>query len=214
MKHEWSSFKTLCNNKLLLMQMDESPARYALYAMDGALKYYCSIAKETPASADQTDFETNYKSKANKKIGGGEPQPFAVPSYQTKHDAINEVKTIAPGASLEINYQMTAERFISGGSLCIKNAEIGDYLVAEVKDVDGVLPEAVRPYVCEAWPTVVRYVVKKFVDVQGVYSVMEISTHPLTAKIPAGLYMSIVYHAVNEGSDRKFTLNYHLTKKL
>lgn len=214
MKISWTEFKNICNSKLLLMQMDENDKRYSLIATDGPLVYRCAFMKEVPASADQAEFEASYKSKVNKKVGGGEAHPFAVPSYQTKHDAINELKTIAPNTSLDINFQITQERFINGGSMCVKNAEIGDYIVAEVKDVDGVLPEYVRPLICESWPTVVRYIVKKYIEVQGEYSVININTFPLTAKIPAGLYMNLVYHAVNAGTDRKFVLNYHLTKKL
>lgn len=143
-----------------------------------------------------------------------EPQPFAVPAYRTKMDATINLLTVAAGQNADIQFQMTAERYVTGGSLVVKNAVIGDYITAEVEDVDGVIPEAYRPLVCESYPVVSQYIPKRWVEVQGENTVMKINTYPLNAKITAGLYLCVHYYAVNSGSDRVVGVNYDLTKKL
>lgn len=64
----WTDFKSICNSKSLLMQIEAETGAYYLAAYDGPQKYATSIMKEDPANADQTDFETNYKSNTNKKL--------------------------------------------------------------------------------------------------------------------------------------------------
>ena len=59
MKLSWAEFKTICNSKMLLMQMTENEVSYRLFATEGAVRYLCSFLKET---SDQVDFDANYKS--------------------------------------------------------------------------------------------------------------------------------------------------------
>lgn len=143
-----------------------------------------------------------------------EPQPFAVPAYRTKYAATPGIITVAPNSNQEITYQLTQERYATGGALIVKNAVIGDYVEAYIKDVDSVIPLAYRPVLCENWPIVASYVEKAFVEINSEHSVMKINTYPLNAKINAGLYLVIKYYAVNYGSDRTLAVNYYLTKKL
>jgi hypothetical protein len=149
-----------------------------------------------------------------------EPQPFAIPTYRTKLNATDNTITIAAGADQDIPFLLTAERYVTGGSLVVKNAQIGDYIVAEVEDNDGVIPSPYRAALCEAWPTVSTYIEKRFIEVtgdttiDGNVSTMKISSYPLTAKIPAGLYLCVHYYAVNSGYARELAVNYDLTKKL
>jgi hypothetical protein len=143
-----------------------------------------------------------------------EAEPFAKPTYRTKLNATADIVTIAPNTTGEINFQLLSERYVTGGSLVVKNAVIGDFITAEVKDLDGVIPEIYRPALCEAHPIVSAYIEKHWVEVQGEYSNMKINTYPLNAKITPGLYLCVSYHAVNSGSNRELGVNYHLTKKL
>jgi hypothetical protein len=110
---------------------------------------------------------------------------------------------------------------VSGGDLVIENAELGDYIVAQVEDLDGVIPSAYRAALCEAWPIVAKYINKSWVLVTtpgtiqaGAITSHSIDTYPLNAKITAGLYLCIEYHAVSTGLTRRVGAAYHLTKKL
>ena len=143
-----------------------------------------------------------------------EPQPFAVPSYRTKLNATPNIITVAPNTNEHIDFLMVAERYVAGGSICVQNAQLGDYIEASVSDDDEIIPEAYRAALCEAHPIVASYIEKHWVEVQGEWTNMKINTYPLNAKITPGLYLCIKYFAVNSGTDRKVAVNYHLTKKL
>lgn len=143
-----------------------------------------------------------------------EAQPFAVPAYRTKLNATDDIITVAPNTNEHIDFLLTAERYVTGGSICVQNAQLGDYIEASVSDDDEIIPEAYRAALCEAHPIVASYIEKHWVEVQGEWTTMKINTYPLNAKITAGLYLCIKYFAVNAGTDRKVAVNYHLTKKL
>lgn len=143
-----------------------------------------------------------------------EPQPFAVPTYRTKLNATPSLVTVAPNTDEDIDFLLTEERYVTGGSITIQNAVLGDYIEATVSDIDGIIPSPYRAALCEAWPVVGKYIEKQWIEVAGEHTTMKINTYPLNAKITAGLYLCIKYFAVNSGSDRKVAVNYHLTKKL
>lgn len=150
-----------------------------------------------------------------------ELQPFALPAYRTKRNAIASPVTIAPGAIATIDFQLTAERYVSGGCIIIENAEFGDYCIAEVIDIDGVIPAPYRAALCENHPTVATYIEKEYIKLStpgsitaGSISRNDIDTYPLNAKITVGLYLRVTYVAVNSGLNRRAVVNYYLTKKL
>jgi hypothetical protein len=140
--------------------------------------------------------------------------PFALPTYRTKHDATASSTTVAVNDHAHIDFLLTTELYVSGGSMVIKNTQFGDYVTAEVYDKDSVIPEAYRAALCESWPTVAEYILKEWIKYQGDYTVHEIDTTPLNAKITAGLYLRVTYYAVDAGSAREVLVNYNLTKKL
>lgn len=67
----WADFKNLVDSKLLIIDFTEITDRYDLYAGNGST-FHVPIYKTSPANADQTDFEDNYKSKSNIPSGTGE----------------------------------------------------------------------------------------------------------------------------------------------
>jgi hypothetical protein len=145
-----------------------------------------------------------------------EPPPFAQPTYRTKKDATASKVTVAPGESESADFLLTAERYVSGGTLIVKNGGFEDYVTAEVYDTDGVIPSPYRATLCENWPTVALYIVKSWLEYEGnTYTAHRIDTRPLNAKITAGLYLRVTYYAANDsGSNREVLINYDLTKKL
>lgn len=62
-KTSWNNFKSIVDSKSLKVQYEESTNWYHLYALDGNYIYSYPLHKDS--GADQTDFETNYKSGAN-----------------------------------------------------------------------------------------------------------------------------------------------------
>ena len=144
-----------------------------------------------------------------------EPQPFAVPAYRTKRNATTDLFSCEPGASVDIDYKLLTERYVTGGEIIIENAQLGDYITASVEDVDGIIPTPYRAALCEAHPVISVYIEKAWVLASGnSNTIMTIDTYPLNAKISAGLYLCINYHAVSAGTTRRIGINYHLTKKL
>jgi hypothetical protein len=147
-----------------------------------------------------------------------ETPPFSKPDYRTKRDATTDWVTCPSNQATTIDFLMLEERFATGGEMIFKNAKQGDYITAEVYDGHngGIIPEPYRAALCENWPTVAKYVPKKWIipTETDKYGSFEIDTYPLNAKISAGLILRVTYHASNISGDREVAMNYHLTKKL
>jgi hypothetical protein len=142
--------------------------------------------------------------------------PFAEPDFRTKRDGTASWITVSPSSNQVIDFLLTEERYVTGGEIIFKNAKQGDYISAEVYDTDSVIPEPYRAPLCEAWPSVSKYVVKKWLVPTEVdkYGSFTIDTYPLNAKISAGLYLRVAYHSSAESGNREVAINYHLTKKI
>lgn len=208
---DWTNLKNLYNAKKISPQYVEDASAYYIHLFDGPAAFSCIIKKTDPANADQLEFETSYKAICNGRLV--DPMPFANPTYRTKRSKTADLVTIAPGATVNIDFQLTEERYIHGGSIVYDGAELGDYITACVYDKDGVIPVPYRIPLCEAWPVVGEYIPGEWIDPQG--SRLEINTYPLNAKITAGLYLRITYYAAGGGLvPRKVGINYFLTKKL
>jgi len=64
----WTDFKNRAftnKNLVLSLQYSEEPDRYHVWVYDDATMVQHTIVRESPANADQTDFEDNYKDDAN-----------------------------------------------------------------------------------------------------------------------------------------------------
>ena len=61
----WPDFKALVSSKSLNMQYVQENGKYKVFAQEGAIVYRYDIQVESPANADQADFEANYQSGAN-----------------------------------------------------------------------------------------------------------------------------------------------------
>lgn len=209
----WTVFKAFVNLKALSIQWIDLTDSYYMKVSSDSFTLNCNVPKD--GTADQTDFETNYKAIGNKP---SPPQlnPFADPTYRTKRDTSDWI-SCANNATTTIDFLITEERYVSGGQLIYYNTQEGDYITAEVYDKDGVIPEAYRAVLCEAWPSVGKYILKQMLRPgPSIYQTYEMSTYPLNAKVPAGLYLRISYVSANVAlaGSRKACVNYHLTKKL
>ena len=191
--------------------------RYNVVAIDPPFSVSCSIVK---TSEEGIEFETSFKAQVqldNRVIISSQPdpRPFALPLYRTKRDAVENITTVDIGQFSVISFKLINERYVSGGSLIVENAEFGDYITAHVEDTDGIIPAPYRAGLCESYPIVSSYIEKEFVKVSSFsVSVHDIDTYPLNAKITTGLYLIIIYHSVNLGTQRRVVVNYNLSKKL
>jgi len=207
----WVEFKNLVIiKKKLPIQYTHDSKHYNIYgAEDGVYVWNTQISK---TSSEGVDFETNYKSSSNQPPII-ESQPFAAPTHRTKRDASEWVDCDANATTI-IDYQLTEERYVSGGEIIYKDAKKGDYITAEVHDADYVIPEAYRAALCEDHPIVAKYIIKKQLKPCSGYDSFEINTYPLNARITAGLYLRVSYVASSESGTREVAVNYMLTKKL
>lgn len=143
-----------------------------------------------------------------------DPSPFALPTYRTKRLKTTSIETCAPSAEVEIRFKLPADLYSQGGAVIVQNARIGDYIFAEVEDLDGIIPEAYRAATCEAWPIVATYIEGMWVEFTGEFTVVALDTRPLIALLKKDLYLCLHYCATNEGIDRKIGVNYYMNKKL
>lgn len=63
----WTEFKAFVAARAMAMQFYDAGGQYRVFAFDGPICYACNVMQD--AGSDQTDFEANYKSSANAKIG-------------------------------------------------------------------------------------------------------------------------------------------------
>jgi hypothetical protein len=236
MQVDWQTFKNFISTRNLSIQYISFNGNYYMKGFDSFFTLECSLPLDRTSCDDTVDFEDNFKANGNKSPTQSiivqsqptsvissmpDPTPFAQPTYRTKRDAIPSLISVDPGNVGDIDYKLPTELYVSGGDIVIENAELGDYLVAYVEDMDGMIPSPYRTTLCEAWPVVAKYINKTFIMVTqpgtilaGAMTTHTIDTYPLNAKITTGLYLCIEYHAVNSGLTRRIAVNYHLTKKL
>lgn len=69
----WSDIKSFINTRIVSPQWIVLNDSYYINVYDGPFSLNCVIPITDPASDEQTDFETNYKSKGNVKLNAVEP---------------------------------------------------------------------------------------------------------------------------------------------
>lgn len=145
--YEWADWKTVQSRRSLLTQYDEEPSRYTVYGYDGPEVHECIIEKTTPANPDQTDFETNYKPKANRAIEqrttDGKPVqlqnqfPEDVLMYLAgAGDAPGGDRGAGPlfnlssdtGGNVNLDFTFNDWVYLLGGMLGVEGGELGDWI--------------------------------------------------------------------------------------
>lgn len=62
---KWAEVKVFLDSRKIIAQYIDLGESYLIMGLDGPIQIFCYVHKETPASDDQIDFETNYKTSAN-----------------------------------------------------------------------------------------------------------------------------------------------------
>ncbi len=231
----WSAFKDSFTNKSLNAQYVQSGDTYILRALDGLFEIETTIQKyiivesneertrpvlkinefgehfyedeiylvqiETKVlNADWSEFELNYKSTFNKKIEI--IQPFADPNgYQAKFQG--HISGALSEGSNNIDYQVTETFYLNGVRLLVKDGSFGDYVNFQVVDKDNLLGLGSNVVLSE-------FGKKWYIASDSEFQEDVIVSYP--AKVNAGLYIRLVYVALNSGPLVAFNLFAH--KKL
>ena len=209
-------------------QTIEPSEEYTLQSIDlnnwrDNLKVNADILSGLIGVSDGNSYYTNVVSALNYLKGSiinssiisqPDPAPFAIPAYRTKRMKTTSIVSCDPNTNVEIAFKLPSELYSQGGNLIVQNAEFGDYITAEVEDIDGIIPAPYRAATCEAWPIVAQYIVGQWIEVSGLYSNIILDTRPLIAKLSSGLYLCLHYYATNSGTARNIGVNYFMNKKL
>lgn len=189
-KLDWSSFKNIINSKVLSIQMIEREFDYKLSAFDNQIMYSCDIIKQTPASTEQTDFETNYKLKVNKPVSPKDSlgrnlltsSPFTDASGFRFRGASFSGIVAGLGVVTNLDYKIIEERYINGGRLLVDSIGPNDQIVFQVIDKDNILGFGANVVLDE-------FITDYFVPTSGNLEVK--LDYP--AKIMPGLYIRLKY---------------------
>jgi len=137
--YTWDDFKSLINSKKLLIQYTDNGSRYEIFASESsAFLWHITLSKTTNVD-EITDFETNFKSSANKpleyrssdglvKVASAkfvESLGFYLTGESTQAD-------LAANSTGYIKYHFDDPYTLSGVTACWKDANFGDYLDFEV----------------------------------------------------------------------------------
>ena len=198
-KKIWTEFKTIVTSKDLSIQYREGTSEYNLWASDTNDEYLCFISKTDPASTDQTDFENNYKDNANSSIATL-IQPFAKDSVDFKGEGKGGIVT--KGTTQDIDLKLIEDMYCDGGFLFAGYAEFGDYIKAQVIDIDDVLGYG-ENYILKTW-------IEKWYVIPDQIMYVKVNQG---GTIPANVYLRLKYTSIGSTNDIKFAVNYHLYKK-
>lgn len=159
----WTNFKAEVSNRNMYPQWLDSNGSYYIYAKDGFLCFSCEIKKENPVSADQTDFETNYKSIWNTQLEYRDskglnrvhvsPRPNNTETYfagagdsggiGNGNQLIFNLSNTDVSKSVDLTYSENV--FMKDGVIRFTNAPLGSYLDLEiVHPVAGVIGSYAR----------------------------------------------------------------------
>lgn len=131
-KLTWSEFTSIINVKKLFVQYFDKGSSYDVWAEDHGMTYITSIVKESSSKnisgldsdqeeANQTEFETSYKSDANR------PLTAADSALQSWFEG-KQIEIDGPSASGICEWQFGTDSYINKICVIPMDAEFGDYV--------------------------------------------------------------------------------------
>lgn len=109
--------------------------------------------------------------------------------------------TATKDSTTNIDYKVTGDNeYVQGGQILFKNAEWGDYIKAQVVDVDNVLGYGANTVLNE-------YIHKRYVHPDLKKSELEV---PYAGKVPQNTYLRIVYVSVGAVLNVNVAVNYKI----
>ena len=111
------------------------------------------------------------------------------------------VGTATKNTTTDLDFKVTgAKEYVQGGQLLFQNAAWGDYITAQVVDVDNVLGYGAGTVLNE-------YIKKRYVHPDIGKSELEV---PYAGLIPQNTYLRIKYTSVGTSTDVNIAVNYSL----
>lgn len=189
----WADVKKFRNDRKCSLQYILLNSYYTVFAYDGPVCLHCVIPYTDPCEngTDQYDFETNYKSGANKVIATGKDGLLTRTSAFADSDfyrfrGVGFFDTATGGTSTSLLYKFTNPYSMNGCQILLKNQVFGDCLDFYIIDVDNVVgygAGVVLDSFVEDWCVAD--------DVCGQSPVIL----PYKANIITGLYAALIYHS-------------------
>lgn len=202
--NSWSSFKTLILNKKLSIQYIDSGASYELFAPEvNTFLWSYTLCKDN--GSDQTDFETNYKTNANKEVSAhiivsgirefdGDVKYLYRKSF--KYD-------ITPNTTNTFDEKFTFSVFLYGGIYeLIGNINDGDYVEISIVDKDNILGYGANTVLA-------TFIEQEFINSEKKFS--EITSEG-GQQIPAGIYLRAKYVSVDSANAPKLIIRYKMRR--
>lgn len=205
MEVSWSELKTAIDSQDMRVKYIDTGKRYLIQAFDGDFVLETNLLKSASPSDDQTDFENNYKANANKKLV---PDTDAYARTDQFAFAGEGFTSSAPrnGSTTNLDYKITAERYINGIQILCSNTGAGDKAAFQIVDKDNIFGAGAN-YVLQEFAT--NWQIADSNQDQGILQL------PFRGKIPANCYVRIKYTAVNNvlGGNVTVAINLFLHRK-
>lgn len=172
----WSNFKVFIDARLLSIQYIDVDNTYYMWGFDGPMGFECSLYKD--GNADVVDFETNYKSKGNRKLVP-DTDPYANSDiFKASCEGFADVALASQVTT--IDHSLTFTKYLVGVCVLLNNHVYGDKLTFQiVHPIIGVVDEFAT-----SWN------VSSDVQNQGLFE------FPLRGKLSSGLKIRLVYTSI------------------
>lgn len=188
MKLEWSIFKQYNNAKGSQLDYFNYPDKY--YIFTNSNETYCELFKDISDNTDLLDFENNYKNNANKNTFNQIVKTTAFANNENfRFRGVSFAGEATAGQTTNIDFQLTAERYMNGGKLILLNNDIDDKICFQVVDKDNVLGYGANAVLDEF--------IKDFY--LPIDAPLEINL-PYTARLYNGLYLRLVYKSAGQNN--------------
>lgn len=207
--YTYSDLKALVAKKNLAWQYEESASTYRVFAVDSGVEYSTVLYKapitvggldSTEEAANTADFEAHYKVLANFPIGNRN-YPFSTPDFVFNGSGI--LATAAKNSTTNVDFKIPGAlgtfQYLNGAVIITDKAVFGDWAGAVVVDVDNLLGYG-------AGFVLANYVTRWYINPS---KAMDIETS-YAGKVPAGMYIRVVYHSVGTVDDVGIAINYRL----
>lgn len=193
----WTSFKTIIDDRNLHIQYIEINDMYYLSAFDSHFRIGCMILKVTPTPdpSDQKEFEDNYESECNERLEERGTIKLAKGEIEanSENSGIATILVKVPGTPGSVD-----GRFIDGGTSWFESGDMGDWLEIHTSDEDNILGYGAGFIVGSYTDTDVDSANQGWYLKPGEMTfASRITKH---GWIPSGLYLKVVGHKVSGGT--------------
>lgn len=197
----WSEIKAAIDSQDMRVKYIDTGVRYLIQAFDGEFILKTTILKSS--SEDQTDFETNYKSNANKKLVPDTDAYARTDQFAFGGEGFTSTAA-KNGSVTNLDYKITAERYINGIQILCSSTGAGDKATFQIVDKDNVLGYGTN-VVLQEFAT--NWQIADSNQDQGILQL------PFRGKIPANCYVRIKYTAVAGLGNVTVAVNLFLHRK-